>query len=441
MPTDVQNLANRAKQVRDETQTAQNTAHRVGSLFYDIIMFFSGAIAGKQDKQDNTLETESKEIVPAINEVRQAVEDIEIPDISGKQNITDNSLQTANKTVPGAINELQNGISLLQGNVSDVLGELENDLRKTITIETNNRTTAIATLDDQKQDKTDPNLQTDAKTVIAAINEVNGRLNSVIAELEAGWNTVVLGKLYPIWWVFLGKPFCFTAEGVPVDFRVRNMNTGILHDSHTFDIYVDVACTLHVATTPNDTISGVAIDHLILEYFYEGRDGRDLDTVTELSGAGLELPVNTLGYSHPSQIADSANNLIAQFGGDNTGGGTGGNERYYETVYLNVARLRELSPNDDVEIKLHGIWWGQKDNGFIHLGLQTYAGEEPEFTNVQNRLSITNLPNTFSSNGQIGCYINATGTGKASAYQTEYSHAFKIILKAGSDKIQIVQLS
>ena len=90
-----QDLITRAQGVRDETQTGKNTAQRVGSLFNDIILFFVGAVAGKQDKQDNALETASKEVVPAINEVL-------------------------------------GNISILWGNVSDALGELENDLTKDI---------------------------------------------------------------------------------------------------------------------------------------------------------------------------------------------------------------------------------------------------------------------------------------------------------------------
>ncbi|MDR2964047.1 MAG: hypothetical protein LBU90_10515 [Bacteroidales bacterium] len=150
---DLQNLANRAVQVREETQQGQNTAKRVGSLFYDIITFFSGLLQGKQDKTDETL-------------------------------------QTTDKSVPGAINEVYNGISLLQGNVSDALGELEGEVMRAITIETqnrteallaetNNRTAAIAALDNQKQDKSDANLQTGAKTVVAAINEVLANANAI----------------------------------------------------------------------------------------------------------------------------------------------------------------------------------------------------------------------------------------------------------------------
>ncbi len=357
-----------------------------------------------------------------------------------EEKIPMSSIENLNDTLNGK-GDTQAFINLAQ-EVNQQFTELKNEINSIIgSFDPSDFYEQIENLEEQKQDKSDPNLQTEAQTVVAAINEVNGRLNSVAADLEPGWNTVVLGKLYPVFWAFLGKPFCFTAAGVPVDFRVRNMSNSILNDSHTFDIYVDTACSLHAATTPNDTISGVTIDHLIFEYFYEGMDGQDLDTVTELSGAGLQLPAHTLGYGHNFLIMDNEGVTVATFGGDNTGGGTGGNERYYETIYLNVAHLRALSPGDDIEITLYGIWYVQKDNGFIHLGLQGFAGEAPEFSNTQNRLSITNLPNTFSSNGQIGCHVNAAGTGASSEYQTRYTPTFKIVLKANSDKIQIVQLS
>jgi hypothetical protein len=122
-----QELITRAQGVRDETQTGKNTAQRVGSLFNDIILFFVGAIAGKQDKQDSALETASKEVVPAINEVHgdignvsDALGELEkdlTKDISLKQNITDNALQTTNKTIAGAINEVKSKFPAGSGHV------------------------------------------------------------------------------------------------------------------------------------------------------------------------------------------------------------------------------------------------------------------------------------------------------------------------------------
>ncbi len=53
------------------------------------------------------------------------------------------------------------------------ISDVENGLFQTITTETENRTTAIAELNNQKQDKTDPSLQTDTKTIVGAINELN----------------------------------------------------------------------------------------------------------------------------------------------------------------------------------------------------------------------------------------------------------------------------
>lgn len=50
MANTLQNLLIRAKEVRDEKQYGANKATRVGSLFYDIILFFSELFAGKQNK-------------------------------------------------------------------------------------------------------------------------------------------------------------------------------------------------------------------------------------------------------------------------------------------------------------------------------------------------------------------------------------------------------
>ena len=65
----LQNLITRAKEVRDEAQTGRNTATRVGTLFYNIVLWLGELLGKKQDKTDNMLETNSKEIVGAINEV------------------------------------------------------------------------------------------------------------------------------------------------------------------------------------------------------------------------------------------------------------------------------------------------------------------------------------------------------------------------------------
>ena len=75
MATTLQDLLTRSQEVRDERQTAKNTATRVGQLFYDIVLFFNSLISGKQDKEDATLLTNDKTVTGAINEVLAAVGD------------------------------------------------------------------------------------------------------------------------------------------------------------------------------------------------------------------------------------------------------------------------------------------------------------------------------------------------------------------------------
>jgi hypothetical protein len=94
----LQNLITRAHEVRDERQRGANTATRVGSLFYDIVLFFNDLISEKQDKGDEALKTKDKTVTGAINELGQSV--------SKKQDKTDETLETEDKTVVGAINEL-----------------------------------------------------------------------------------------------------------------------------------------------------------------------------------------------------------------------------------------------------------------------------------------------------------------------------------------------
>ena len=64
----------------------------------------------QQQKADN-LETESKNIVEAINEVYHKADNSHIlEELSQKQNIQDDNLQTSNKTIVGAINEIKESV-------------------------------------------------------------------------------------------------------------------------------------------------------------------------------------------------------------------------------------------------------------------------------------------------------------------------------------------
>ena len=73
----------------------------------------------------------------------------------------------------------------------------------------------------------DNKLETNSKVVSSAINEVNSKITNVIADLKSGWNTVKLEKLFPVSWVFVSKPYCYTSDGETVDFHIRNWNDNL----------------------------------------------------------------------------------------------------------------------------------------------------------------------------------------------------------------------
>ncbi|MDR0872253.1 MAG: pyocin knob domain-containing protein [Prevotellaceae bacterium] len=73
---------------------------------------WSQSITDKQDKTDNALTTNAREIVPAINEVNNKIATV----AAEKQDKIDLSLNTPQKTVSGAINGLQDAIAAATGN-------------------------------------------------------------------------------------------------------------------------------------------------------------------------------------------------------------------------------------------------------------------------------------------------------------------------------------
>lgn len=128
--------------------TISQTANEALSTATSASADASSALAGlpdKQDKTDNALNTTSKTIVGAINELEV-----------GKQNASDNSLDTTSKSVVGAINEVNTAVGV--------------------------NATAIAS----KQDATDNNLVTTAKTIVGAINELAGGGTGGLS-MEALW--------------------------------------------------------------------------------------------------------------------------------------------------------------------------------------------------------------------------------------------------------------
>lgn len=95
----------------------------------------TAALANKQDKTDNTLQTTDKTVVGGINELKTAIganttaitaikdgtnidsfADVETA-LALKQNATDNNLETTSKTVVGAVNELKSGLTNVNAGV------------------------------------------------------------------------------------------------------------------------------------------------------------------------------------------------------------------------------------------------------------------------------------------------------------------------------------
>lgn len=283
----------------------------------------------------------------------------------------------------------------------------------------------------------DSNLKTESKTVVGAINELNNAVNTVSGTLSTGWNTVSLNTLYPISWRFLDKPYCYTDDGIAVDFRVKNLpvsNDNIINNYNTFDIYVPIDCNYTLSTTSNNQISGIPINYLILEYYYTGLDGTDLDTVTELSN---DWPIDrhTIGWGHSpnTPITNDDGKVLIQFSGDNRGGGSDNADvKYYESVYFNIKEIQSIIPNEDIEITLYAGWYANRGNGNININLKTFISDvEPTVVDNGDTLSlnvngVTLQPNYQNKKDTI-CNISNSIKGQASNYKNSYTPAFRLI--------------
>lgn len=288
------------------------------------------------------------------------------------------------------------------------------------------------------QKQYDTNLETNAKTVVGAINELNSKVNTVSGKLQTGWNNVSLNILYPLGWTFLNKPYTYTDDGVSVDYRVKNLEVSsetIKNNMNTFDIYVPCDCNYVFSTTGSNEISGYPIDYLVVSYYYTGADGQDLDTVTGVDNENWPLSRNTVGYSHGSAndpIKDSSGVTLIQWGGDNTGGGSSNSTtKYYESVYFNIKGIQEQLPNEDIDVILYGTWYNTKGEGNIHVSLNCYTCSTVPTVSINDKiitLSGDDLTETYSNDNSLICQI-ATKKGSPSNYKNAYTPAFKITFK------------
>ena len=153
----------------------------------------------KQDKTDNSLETTSKQIVGAINELKSGVDNTYTKSqsdtaLASKQDKTDNSLETTSKQIVGAINELNTGVNTALSDKQDkednslnttskqvvgAINELKSGVDNTYTKSQSD--TALAS----KQDKTDNSLQTTSKQIVGAINELIAVLADYYTKTES----------------------------------------------------------------------------------------------------------------------------------------------------------------------------------------------------------------------------------------------------------------
>lgn len=274
----------------------------------------------------------------------------------------------------------------------------------------------------------DNKLKTDSKIIPIAINEVNDKVNSINVELKTGWNEVSTGKLYDFGWIFLNKPFCHK-DGIPVDFKIRNYKDNIKNNLHCFEIYVPVDCILECGITPSKTISGHAMDYMIINYYYTGSDGKDLDTVTELTSTNV---TGTVGYNQGTSIMRNSKTLLA-WAGDNTGGGSeNASTKYYESIYLDLDAI-SAECGSDCEITLYGTWFNTRGNGYINTTFNCYTGTNATFTSNNKKWDIsgTNIQETYSNPIDMRCYI-ATKKG-APDYKNKYTPAFKLTIHSQTD--------
>ena len=121
----------------------------------------------------------------------------------------------------------------------------------------------------------------------------------------------------------------------------------------------------------------VPADHIIFDYRFDSDGGKDLDTRTKITSP---IASKNLGWDQ-----DGGSNCCSQLGmgtffkhgGDNTGYG-------YESVYLDVAQLREENPGADrVDIECAAAWYGSLASGNVNLTVMAYVGGSHTQTGYQ----------------------------------------------------------
>lgn len=125
---------------------------------------------------ENTVNGTAAEGEEPTNGLIQKVAKLE-SDIIAKQNASDDSLTTNNKTIVTAINELDSEISDLSTLKTTANSSVVAAINEIFDSDSQN-SSDITSIKSDKQDKTDNSLETTAKTIAGAINEINTDLGN-----------------------------------------------------------------------------------------------------------------------------------------------------------------------------------------------------------------------------------------------------------------------
>lgn len=278
----------------------------------------------------------------------------------------------------------------------------------------------------------DDKLETDSKVITTAINEVNDKTTNVRSDLVAGWNTVKLGKLFPISWMFLAKPYCYTAAGISVDYYIRNFKDNVVDNNHAFEIYVSDDCTMDCTVSPHGTVPGVYADYMLVSYYYTGVDGVDLDTVTAINSDGKFI--GKTGFGTPSKVirSDTTNEILAKWSGDNRGGGTDASHRYYEQVIIDLNAVRRHT-DKPLDVDFYAAWWSRRDNGYVNSEFICYTGEiDMETITVSStyQFDLSSLTQTYKNPTEMRSYVASKAySGAANQYLTAYTPMIRVTIE------------
>ena len=135
----------------------------------------------KQPREDLGFSTEQKTVVGAVNELNLKIGELD----ESKQSAEDDRLDTNDTTVVGAINEVHSELDKLNSEYGQHIDDYE-EFKSNTNSSLTTVQESITNLRNDKQNKTDYDLNTSDKRVVFAINEVNDNLK---AEIERSKTT------------------------------------------------------------------------------------------------------------------------------------------------------------------------------------------------------------------------------------------------------------